>query len=100
MFDTSKDVLNLLLGLSTFLVALALSWLLYQMAKTFHAINRVAEGVEKITNAIEESIEKFKDKTSNIATYLTVVLKTGQQILEMVQNKKAARRSKKDAGPE
>lgn len=100
MFDTSKDVLNLVLGLSIFIVALALSWLLYQMAKTFRSINQVAEGAEKIIKAIEESIERFKDKTSNIATYLTVVLKTGQQILEMVQNKKAARRSKKDAGPE
>ncbi len=100
MFETSKDVLNLVLSISIFLVAASMSWLFYQMAKTLHAINRVAEGIEKIVSAIEESIEKFKDKTSNIATYLTVVLKTGQQILEMVQNKRAARRSKKNAGPE
>ncbi len=82
------------------MVAASLSWLFYQMAKTLHAINRVAQSVEKIVSSVEESIEKFKDKTSNIAGYLTVVLKTGQQILEMVQNKRAARRSKKDAGPE
>lgn len=100
MFETSKDILNLVLSISVLLVATALAWLFYQMAKTFHAINRVAESVEKITGAIEESIERFKDKTSNIASYLTVVLKTGQQILEMVQNKRTARRNKKDAGPE
>jgi uncharacterized protein YoxC len=100
MFDTSRDVLNLVLSISIFLVATALAYLLFQMSKTFRAMNRVAEGAEKIVKAIEESIERFKDKTSNIATYLTVVLKTGQQILEMVQNKRAARRSKKSAGPE
>ncbi len=100
MFDTSKDVLNLVLSISIFLVATAFAYLLFQMSKTFRAINRISEGVEKIVKAIEESIERFKDKTSNIATYLTVVLKTGQQILEMVQNKRAARRSKKSAGPE
>jgi hypothetical protein len=100
MFETSKDVLNLVLSVSIFLVAATLSWLFYQMAKTFYSINRVAQGVEKIVSSVEESIEKFKDKTSNIASYLTVVLKTGQQILEMFQNKRAARRNKKDAGPE
>ncbi len=100
MFETSKDVLNLVLSISIFLVAATLSWLLYQMAKTFYSINRVTTGLEKIINSIEESIEKFKDRTNNIASYLTVVLKTGQQILEMVQNKRAARRSKKNAGPE
>lgn len=100
MFDTSKDILNLVLSISIFLVAVAISWLLFQMAKTFRSINRVSEGIEKIVKGIEEGVEKFKDHTSNIATYFTVVLQTGQKILEMIQNKKSARRSKKDAGPE
>lgn len=100
MFNTSKDILNLVLSISIFLVAATLSWLMFQMAKTFRAMNRVAEGAEKIVKAIEEGVEKFKDHTSNIATYMTVVLKTGQQILEMIQNKRSARRNKKDAGPE
>ena len=100
MLETSKDVLNILLGVSFFLIAIWLSWVLYQVGKTLQNINRAMSMVQQAAESIRQLIDKLKDKASNIGTYLALIAKGGEQIFDFVkerQNKKrSSRNSKKD----
>ena len=95
MLETSKDVLNLLLGFSVFLVALWLSWIFYQIGRTMQSVNRTMTSVQKAFESISKLADKVKEKTNSAGTYLAVLLKSGQQIVEFIKDKKTKKSSKK-----
>lgn len=95
MFETSKDILNLLLGVSVFLIAIWLSWIFYQIGKTLQNVNKLMGGFNKATEAFTDLINKIKEKTNSAGAYLSLLLKGGQQIVDMVKNKKAKSNSRK-----
>lgn len=95
MFETSKDILNLLLGLSIFTLAIWLSWVLYQVGKTLQQVNQMMSGFNRAAEAITNLANKIKEKTSSAGTYLAILLKSSQQIIEMIKNKKETKTSRK-----
>ncbi len=97
MFNESRDILNWLLGISVLLVACWLSWLLYQMGRTLKNVNQTLEGIQKITSSIQNGLETLHEKTSHLATYFSIVLKLGEQILNMIKNKSSERRAKESS---
>ena len=99
MLETSRDVLNLLLGFSVLLLAIWLSWIFYQIGKTLQNVNKTMSGVQNAIESFTELIHKVKEKTSSAGAYLTVLLKSGQQILNFVKEKKekTARKKAKDS---
>lgn len=94
MLDTSKDLLNIMLGSSVVLVALIFSYLMYQMARTIKGVNDTIKIVENIAKNIDEGVNNFKSKAGNAAAFLTVFIKSAQSILETVKDKKSARKTK------
>ena len=92
MFETSRDLLNLLLGFSVTLVAVLFSWVMYEIAKTIKGVNDTIKIVQKIAKGIDEGVENFKSKAGNAAAFLTVFIKSAQSILETVNKKKTAKK--------
>lgn len=90
MLETSKDLLNIMLGSSVLLVAILFSWLLYQTARTIKGINDTIKVVQKIANNIDEGVSNFKNKASNAGAFLTVFIKSAQSILEAVNKKRSS----------
>lgn len=93
MIENSKDILNLLLGFSTVWLVLWLSYLLFQLSKTLRLINKTVEGVEFAIEGFNNLIEKLRKKLNSTSTYFTVLLKSGQKILEMIHDKKSPKTS-------
>ncbi|MCD4760973.1 hypothetical protein K8R42_03685 [bacterium] len=93
MLETSKDLLNILLGVSVVLVAILSSWLLYQMARAIKGVNDTIKIVKNIANNIDQGVEQFKSKAGNAAAFLTVFIKSAQSILQTVQTKKSKKKS-------
>lgn len=65
MFDSSRDVLFIVLSLCTVAVSVFLVWVLYQLGQILHNANRVAtslrlklELIDKILNLVKEKLEK------------------------------------------
>ncbi len=100
MLETSKDVLNILLGVSFFLIAVWLSWVLYQVGKTLQNINQAMSMLQKATESMQQLLDRLKEKASNIGTYLALLAKGGEQIFDFVKERQAkktsSRSSKKD----
>ncbi len=100
MLETSKDVLNILLGVSFFLIAVWLSWVLYQVGKTLQNINKAMSMVHQAAESMHQLIDRLKEKASNIGTYLALMAKGGEQIFDFIKERQAkkssSRSSKKD----
>ena len=94
MFETSKDVLNLLLGFSILWVALWFSWILYQIGRTLKGVNDTINIVKNIAENINDGIKTFKTKAGNAAALLSVLTKAGQEFTKKVQKKRNASRKK------
>ena len=65
MFDTSGDLLNVVLAASVITLTVFLVWALYQLGQILHNANRVAtslrlklELIDKILNLVKEKLEK------------------------------------------
>jgi hypothetical protein len=92
MLETSKDLLNIMLGSSVLLIALLFSWLLYQTARTIKGVNDTIQIVQSLVKNIDEGVNNFKSKAGNAATFLTVFIKSAQSILATVNKKKTSSR--------
>lgn len=95
MFDTSKDVLNIMLGSSVLIVALLFAWLLYQSARTLKGLNDAMSSIQNLVRHIDEGVKNFKDKAGNAAAFLTVLIKSAQSIIETVGQKRSSSKAKK-----
>jgi translation initiation factor 2B subunit (eIF-2B alpha/beta/delta family) len=95
MLETSKDALNLLLGLSVLLVAVFFSWMIYQMGRMLKKANDTISGIQNVVTSIDELVKKFKEKSGDAMTYLTVLIKSGQEVMNFIQKKKTTRNRKK-----
>lgn len=95
MLENSKDLLNILLGSSVLLVSLFFSWILFEIAKTIKSVNNTVSGVQKIVDSIDSTVNKLGDKMGNAVAFISVLAKGGQQVMEMVQNKKESEKKKK-----
>lgn len=94
MLETSKDVLNILLGVSVLMLAIWLSWVLYQVSKTLQNINKAMSMVQQVAESMHQLIDRLKEKASNLGTYLALIAKGGEQIFDFVKERQA-KKSKK-----
>jgi len=93
MLETSKDLLNILLGVSVLIVALLFSWLLYQSARTLKGLNDTMSSVQNLVKNIDEGVKNFKSKAGNAAAFFTVLMKSAQSILDTVNRKRANKKT-------
>ncbi|OGY95800.1 MAG: hypothetical protein A2611_03435 [Candidatus Komeilibacteria bacterium RIFOXYD1_FULL_37_29] len=95
MLETSKDLLNIMLGSAVLIVALMFSWLLYQTARTIKGLNDTMQVVQDLVKNIDEGVKNFKSKAGNVAAFFTVILKSAQTILAAINKKTSSTKKQK-----
>ncbi|PIY93259.1 MAG: hypothetical protein COY69_02590 [Candidatus Magasanikbacteria bacterium CG_4_10_14_0_8_um_filter_32_14] len=73
MFETSKDLLFVVLSLSIFWFTIFLCWLLYQAARTLRNINRIAEILTEKLELISDAVTFMRDKVDHLSSKMGVV---------------------------
>ncbi|MDD2656559.1 MAG: hypothetical protein PHQ18_03260 [Patescibacteria group bacterium] len=73
MFETSKDLLFVVLSLSIFWFTIFLCWLLYQAARTLRNINRIAEILTEKLELISEAVTFMRDRVDHLSSKMGVV---------------------------
>ena len=95
MFDTSKDILNLVIAFSVFWLAIWLSWIFYQIGKGLKNMNRTLDSVQKVLEGIRKGVDQFRDRAGTTMASLAVLLKGGKEIYARVQEKKSTKKPRK-----
>ena len=73
MFETSKDLLFVVLSLSIFWFTIFLCWLLYQAARTLRNINRIAEILTEKLELISDAVTFMRDRVDHLSSKMGVV---------------------------
>jgi len=73
MFETSKDLLFVVLSLSIFWFTIFLCWLLYQAARTLRNINRIAEILTEKLELISDAVTFMRDRVDHLSRKMGVV---------------------------
>lgn len=88
MFDTSKDILNLVIGISILSLAFFLSWSLYYLVLSLRNVFRLTKRVEVAIKKVEDLAETIKSKVKNAGSYLFVASELVKKVMKMMNNKK------------
>jgi uncharacterized protein YoxC len=73
MFDTSRDLLYVVLSFCVLWFTVFLCWLLYQAARVLRNANRIIENVTHKLELITEAVEFIKHKVDNVSSHMGVV---------------------------
>lgn len=80
MFETSRDILNLVMSLSIAVLVFFICWALYYFIASAQRIFRLIKHVETGVEKAEALLDLIKEKISNSSSYLMIlgeILKRG-----------------------
>jgi hypothetical protein len=92
MFETSKDILNIVLAVSIASFTFFVCWSLFYLSMTLQQIFHAARSMRKRLDAIDEVIKALKDKIDNSASYLLLLGEGVKKLVEVLR----ARSEKED----
>ena len=96
MFETSKDILNLVLALSIVGISVFVCWLLYYLIASMKKLHDVVNLFQKTLTSANELVNNAKKKLKDSSTHLKLIGMLVQKIVEEVQDRSKKDRSKKD----
>lgn len=102
MFDTSKDVLFIVLAVSAGVLTFFISWGLYYVVmllkKTYATVKEVSDLIANIReklDRLEQLFNAIEDKIKHSASYLPLLMKGMSELLEFFKKKKEQRAEKR-----
>ncbi len=98
----SRDILNYALTASVLVLTFFLAWILIYIVKIFREIERVVRDVTKAIEKFNSVLDFAKDKISNAAAAIPIIIKGGEKIAEIIANirEKRSRRASEKAEEE
>ncbi len=73
MFDTSRDLLYVVLSFSVLWFTVFLCWLLYQAARVLRNANQIMENLTHKLELITEAVEFMKHKVDSVSSHMGIV---------------------------
>ena len=88
MFETSKDILNWVLALSSAAVAFFICWAIYYLINTFRRGFKLVKKAEGIIFQIEDLVSSIKNKVNSSASYLFMLKELTKKVFSIIKDKK------------
>ncbi|MFP4514705.1 MAG: hypothetical protein ACLFNO_01730 [Parcubacteria group bacterium] len=87
MFETSGDILNLVIAISVLLFTIFLVWTIYyvlaSLRKVYKIVNELDHGVKKVL----EAIDSIKEKVNKSTSYLYVAGEVAKNVVNLMKDK-------------
>jgi uncharacterized protein YoxC len=87
MFETSGDILNLVIAISVLLFTVFLVWTIYyvlaSLKKVYKIVNELDKGVKKAL----ETIDTIKEKVNKSTSYLYVAGEVAKKVVNLMKDK-------------
>lgn len=82
MFDSTRDLLYIVLSLSILWFTVFLCWVLYQAARALKNFNEIIESVTDKLEMISDAVEFIRDKVDNITGKMGIVSTVATGLIE------------------
>jgi hypothetical protein len=89
MFETSSDVLNLVLSICIIALTFFLCWGIYYFVVAVQKWYRITKKIETGVDEVEQIIYTVKDKLHGSAAYLLTLGDVAKKVFDFVQEKRA-----------
>lgn len=98
MFETSKDVLNLVIAAAVAVFTIFLCYLLYYIISMLRQANHTVTLIRERMESLGEMFESLKEKVGHSSNYLALLAKSVVSLLQYLQQRKEKkeRKGKKD----
>lgn len=90
MFESSRDILNLVAAISIAALAFFLCWALYYIISTVRHSFKVVKKVEQGVDKAESLIDLVKEKIFSSASYLMIISNLVKKGVEIFENRKTS----------
>jgi uncharacterized membrane protein len=94
MFNTSQDILNLVLAFCTLWVTVFFCWLLYHVVGILRAVEGFMENMQKKVDRIDDAIRGVKDRLEHSIAHLGTIGDAAKHIMKYFAEQK--KHTKKD----
>src|SRR5574344_1090597 len=94
MFETSSDVLNLVLSVCIIALTFFLCWGIYYFVVAVQKWYRITKKVETAVDEVEGIIYNVKEKLHGSAAYLFTAGEALKKVFEFIQEKRAEAKSR------
>lgn len=93
MFDSTLDILYLIIAIAVAALTFFLCWLMYNMISIFRDVRSTIQLVEDRVKQIDGLIESVRDKLTNSSMYLSMLLKSVTSLVSFVQQRKTKKKN-------
>ena len=91
MLETSKDLLFIALALCALLFTGVIFILIWQFISIISNIRDITKGVRQKLDLVDDVVKTLKDKIQSSASYVVLIVKAVEKIVDHLQGKKAAK---------
>ncbi|MCU0679761.1 MAG: hypothetical protein MUF50_00430 [Planctomycetes bacterium] len=88
MFETSRDILNIVLSVSVAVFTFFLCWSLYYVVASFREIFKATREVQESVKKIEDLIDTIKNKVTGGFSNLMAMGEVMKRVMDFVKEKK------------
>lgn len=88
MFDTSKDILYLVIAFCVLWFTVFICWLLYYFISIVGGVRKIIKSVQEKIEKVDEVINLVKDKVEHSATYLGLIVEGVSKLVQYFKDKR------------
>lgn len=85
MFETSKDLLNIIITVSIFGLTFFICWAIFYFAQILRQIFKITKEMRGRLHKVDEVIQSFKEKIEHSTSYLLLIGEGVKKLVEMVK---------------
>ena len=89
MFETSKDILYLVIAFCVLWLTVFMCWLLFYFISIISNARKVAKSIHEKLEKVDEIINLVKGKVENSATHLAILVEGVGKLVDYFKNKKS-----------
>ena len=98
MFETSKDLLYVVISFAVLWLTIFFSWMLYYVIMILKQSNDMVKGVREKIEKVGETIEKIKEKFDHASNYVGFLAKAVEKLVEFTKEKKRKKKKEEEEG--
>jgi uncharacterized protein YoxC len=92
--QSSKDILNLTIAFSVFLVAVLLSWFIYYLAMIMRQLYVIFKETREKIEKVNKAVKDFKEKFEHSASYVSLISEGVKKISEVIKEHSTKKNNK------
>lgn len=87
MFETSKDVLNIILAISVFGFTAFVCWTIYYLARILQQLFGLVKDMRDRLQKLDDLIKAVKEKIEHTTSYLLLISEGVKKLVEVIRDK-------------